>query len=134
MNTFKSLLILSASVLCIFTFSDNFVKAGSAKHTVTKYTKADYHPTMLKNPFLAYHAQDKHRSDNKTAAPVPAPTQLKGIIQNKNNNAAIIEYLGKSNFYVTGQSFGSYKITAITSDTVTYADSNNTYTLYMKGR
>lgn len=89
---------------------------------------------LLKNPFLADSSKPKTQNVPTKVIPVNNTPRLKGIIQNNDQHTAIIEYSGKSDFYITGQSIGPYQITDITAYSVTYSDCNKTYTLRIEGK
>lgn len=140
-KTLKILIILAA----VFSYN-NYTFSKSCAHQPAKQNQSLRQSSkeeqtfqqkllLLKNPFLADLPKAKaHIIQSSQAVPVNTMPILKGIIQSNEQQAAIIEYSGTSNFYVSGQTFGPYHITNITADSVTYSDCNTTYTLKIEGK
>lgn len=142
---FKNKLLKILSILLILlsydtiNFTKSFAQIDTNKACLKKSSSKDNlafenRLVLLKNPFLAEISQPKTKPLSVIpSVPVIKPPVLKGIIQNNDHNAAIIEYSGKSDFYVTGQTLGPYQITDITADSVTYSDCNTTHTISIEG-
>lgn len=123
-----------------YTFSKSCVHQAAKQNQLLRQSSKEEQTfqqrlLLLKNPFLADLPKAKaHLTQPPQTVPVHTMPVLKGIIQSNKQQAAIIEYSGTSNFYVSGQTFGPYHITNITADSVTYSDCSTTYTLKIEGK